>query len=847
MLHTTFANLRSHLRRLLSTGLAVVLGVGFLAATLLIGSSVRGAFDQSFDEWTDGVAVAVRSDSRIGSDEVVAQIGTLDLALAEQVATVDGVGVIAPSVEGSARIIGADGEALGGDGPPTLAGNWVEDDGLNPYDLAEGRAPAAPDEVVIDRRSADLGELSVGDTTTVLTPRPVEVTIVGIGTYGDRDSFGPTTFTAFTTEQAQDLFVGDREQVHQLLVAATPDVDPDALAAEVTALVPDGTEVLTGDELAADLMAMIESDFIGFFETMLLAFAAIALLVATFSIHNTFSILVAQRVRESALLRAIGASRGQVLGAVTIEALLVGAVASGLGVAVGVGLGHLALWAMDGAGFGMGTGLVLSPGRVAVAFAVGVLVTLVASLAPSVQASRVAPLAAIRDTAVERTRASRPRTAVGLGLLGLSAVALVSAPSAGDGAIARAGLGAAGVLVAVVMLGPVVARPVASALGLPVALVRGQSGVLARRNAVRNPRRTAGTASALTLGVAVVALFTVFASSITAAIDDTVARQFGGDLVVASDDFSSAGLSGDLAPAIEELPEVARAVGGGNAVMEIDGDTEYATAIDVARLDGLLDMGVAEGSLADLGPDDLAVSSDMAEDHGWEVGDVVTAIPSPGATEQLRIVALYENTDLLGPVLVHPEMWARHTAQPADVAILVEAAPGVGLDEARAAIAAVTERFDAPAPQDRDEYVDAVAGEVEAILGIVYGLLVVAVLIALMGIANTVSLSVHERTRELGLLRAVGQTRRQLRSMVRWESVIVAVFGTAVGVLLGVVLGWGLLRAISEAEGIATPLAVPVGQLAVIVGIGAVAGILAAWRPARRASRLDVLAAIATD
>ena len=846
MLHTTLKNLRAHLRRLVSTSLSVVLGVGFLAATLVIGDSMRTSFDESFTEANAGLAVSIRSETDLGSDEVARQTGTVDLALAEDVAGLDGVTSVVPYVDGLAQIVAADGDPLGGDGPPTLAGSWIPVPELNPYEIAEGRAPSAPDEVVIDRGSSREGDLAVGDTTTILTPAPVTVTVVGIATFGGEDSFGPTTYAAFTTEQAQELFVGSPDAVHRLLVSSDGSTTDEALAARVEALLPPGLEAMTGAEVTSDQMVQIEDDFIGFFESMLLAFAGVALLVATFSIHNTFSILVAQRTRESALLRALGASRRQVIAAVGGEALLVGVVASAAGLLAGLGLARLAVAVMDAAGMGAVSGLDVQGDAIAISVVVGIVVTLVASLAPTIAASRVPPLAAIRDVATERLHASRWRLAVGAVLLAVSAFGLATSPSADSNAMRQAALSGAGLLIATVALGPVIARPVASALGAPIAALRGHSGLLARRNAVRNPRRTSGTAVALTIGVAVVALFTVFAASVTETIDDTVDRSFGGDLVVASQDFSSGGLSGGLATAIDELPEVERAVGIGNAVVRIDGETEYPSVTDPARLDGLLDIDVQQGALAEMGADGMAVSSDLAHEEGWELGDEV-ALEMADGTETVTIDVVYDSTELLGSTIVHREMWARHTAQTSDVAVLVEAADGVGLAEAKAAVATVTEELSAPTPQDRDEYVDSVAGSIEQVLAVIYGLLVIAVLIALMGIANTMSLSIHERTRELGLLRAVGQTRGQTRSMVRWESVIVAVFGTLTGVVLGVVAGWGLLRTMSEAEGVTTPLTVPVGQLAAVVGIGALAGVLAGHRPARRAGRMDVLQAIATE
>lgn len=846
MLTTTLRSIRAHLRRHVSTGLAVVLGVGFLAATLMIGDSMRSSFGDSFEEANSGLAATVRSAVSLGTEDMARQQGTVDVALADRIAALEGVTDVVPVVDGTAQIVGADGDALGGGGPPTIAGTWIDVDALNPYRVAEGRPPAADDEVVIDRGSAKAGDLAVGDVTTLRTPEVIQVRIVGIATFGEEDSFGPATYAALTAERAQELFVGRPGKVSELRIAAADGVDPDDLADRIEVLLPPDAEVLTADELTADQLAEVEGDFIGFFETMLLGFAVIALLVATFSIHNTFSILVAQRTRHSALLRAVGASRAQVVGAVTLDALFVGVVASLLGLVAGRGLASLAFAGMEAAGFGLGDGVGIQATTVVTSLVVGIGVTLASCLAPALSASRVPPLAAIRETAIEDTGASKLRVGLGTLLLVASAGALVASATGAAGGVATAALGGAGVLVAAVMLGPVIAGPVASALGWPVAAVRGQLGVLARRNAVRNPRRTSGTASALTIGVAIVALFTVFASTITTSIDDVVGESFGGDLVV-SVDFGVAELPASLADDVEALDEIDAAVGAGVGVLAVagtEGDVIYPTVTEPARLDGLIDLDVERGSMADVGADGIAIGSRLAEERGWDVGDQLAFETADGSREVLRVGAVYRTTEVFGEALVHDDVWAAHTAQPSDVAVLLAVAEGVGIDDARAAVTAVTDSYGAPAPLDRDEYVEMVAGQVNQVLGIVYGLLAVAVLIALMGIGNTMSLAVHERTREIGMLRAVGQSRSQVRSMLRWESVIVATFGTVSGVVLGVLVGWGVLAAIGEAEDVVMPLTLPIVPLAVIVGIGALAGVLAGWRPARRAARRDVLTAM---
>ncbi|MGH9233688.1 MAG: FtsX-like permease family protein, partial [Acidimicrobiales bacterium] len=420
----------------------------------------------------------------------------------------------------------------------------------------------------------------------------------------------------------------------------------------------------------------------------------------------------------------------------------------------------------------------------------------------------------------------------------------VTVAGATGGTVPQAGLGALLTLVGVVVLGPIVARPAASALGAPQAARRGMSGTLARRNSMRNPRRTASTASALMIGVAVVSLFTVVAASIKQSIDDTVDEQFAGDLVIVEDDWGT-GLSTELGPAVAELDEVATVSAVANAPLRIDGDDTVATALDPSTLESLVDMGVTEGSLTGLRDDQVAVSEEYVEAHGGALGDVLPVTYADGAAAQPTIGAIYAEDDLLGELIVPRAAYLPHTARPADVVVMIALADGVSEADGERAIQQVADGLGAPDVQTGEEYTEAVAGQVDQMLNVVYGMLVLAIIIALMGIANTLSLSVHERTRELGLLRAVGQTRRQLRAMVRGEAFTVALFGTVVGVGLGLFLGWAMVEALAD-EGF-TSFAVPTTSLVVVLAVGALVGVVAAVRPARRAARLDVLDAIATE
>jgi len=843
MFRTTLRSLVAHKRRLFATCSAVLLGVAFLAGTLVLGDTMTAGFDDLFAKANAGTDAVVRNRNEVGADEATER-GLVDAALADRLAGVDGVAAAVPVIEGYGRIVGADGDPLGGNGPPTVAASWITDPGLNPWHLTAGRAPTAPGEVVIDRASATDGKLAVGDTTTIRLPEPVDVTVVGLAAFGSADSAGPTTYAAFDFDEAARLLLPVPGEATSIRLAAEPGVSQAALVDRIDPLLPAADEALTGAQLTAEMNDDIQADFLGFFRRFLLVFAGVALVVATFSIYNTFSILVAQRTRESALLRALGASRGQVLRSVAVEALVVGIVASALGVAAGLGLAAGLMALFENLGFAVPVpSLVVGAGSVVTAMVVGVIVTLLASIAPALRAARVRPLAALRDVAVDRSAASWPRAAAGA-VLTAAGVAGVIAGTRG-GALALTGLGALATLVGVVVLGPVAARPAAGVLGAPGAALRGLPGALARRNAMRNPRRTAGTASALMVGVAVVSLFTVVGASIKASIDDTVRAQFGGDLVIGADGFTNEGLSPELDRAVAALPEVETTSAVADTPMKVDGHNDVGTAIDPATFDRMLDVGVEQGSLRDLRPDQVAISAAYADDHGLAMGDRLPVTWADGATETPTVGAIYEEPDLVGDITVPLAAYAPHTAHLTDAVLMITVADGVPLPEAERAIQRVADGFGAADVQTVDEYVDAVAGQVDQMLNIVYVLLVLAIVIALMGIANTLSLSIHERTRELGLLRAVGQTRRQLRSMVRGEAATVALFGTVGGVGLGVFLGWAMVDALAD-EGF-TSFAVPTGPLAVVVALGALVGVVAAVRPARRAARLDVLAAIATD
>jgi putative ABC transport system permease protein len=832
MWRTTIASLRGHKRRVLATCSAVLLGVTFLSGTLVLGDTMRAGFGGMFEEANAETDALARSTSTISSEGFSAS-GTIEASLADQLAAVDGVDAAAPLVEGSGQIVGSDGDALGGDGPPTEARNWIEDERLNPYRLDDGR-------------SAEQGDLAIGDTTVVRVPEPVDVTVVGVATFGSQDSMGGTTMAAFTTEEAQALLLPEAGSLTGVVLGAADGVGQDELVERITPLLPDGAEAITGEALTTEQEKEVESDFVSFFETFLLVFAGIALVVATFSIYNTFSIVVAQRTRESALQRAFGASRKQVLASVVVEAVAIGLLASAVGVAAGIALSRGLSSLFDAFDFDLPTSeLVVEPGSIVISMAVGLIATVLAGIAPAVKASRVPPMAALRAAAVDRASSSRIRVAAGL-LVGGIGVGLTVAGATG-GSLPLTGGGALAVVLGVVLFGPVVARPAAAVLGTPTAGVRGASGKLARANAMRNPTRTAGTASALMVGVAVVGMFTVVAASLKAYINDSVEGSLTGDLVLLDDSFSSVGNSPEMTAEIASLPAVETAAGLAAAPVQLDGDDTVVDVADGPQLARVLDMQMDEGSLDDLVGETVALRDTYADDNGLTVGDRLPMGFADGAERDLTVAAVYGSGEFAGDVMLSSEVWSRHAVQETSDIVFIGLADGVGLDEGRTVIQPIVDRYGGTDLRDGEEVVADVSSEIDQILTIVYVLLALAIIIALMSIGNTLSLSIHERTRELGLLRAVGQSRRQLRTMVRGEALTVALFGTAGGIGLGCFLGWALMKTVTTVDNIPWAFDLPVGQLMFVFVLGGMVGLVAAMRPARRAAKLDILTAIAAD
>jgi len=847
MFRVTLKNLAARKLRLLTTSLAVLLGVSFMAGTLVLTDTIGKTFDTLLADANNGTDAYVRGETALDG-EFGEQRVRLDAATVETIRHIDGVAAAEGHIEAYAQLVDDDGNLIGNpdQGAPVMGGEWMTNDELNMFDLAEGRAPERDLEVVIDKGSAKAGHFAIGDTAKVLTKDgPLDVLVVGLASFAGTDSPGGAGVTMFTQEAAQ-AHLTEPGRVDAIKVLAEDGVSPEELVSRIEAALPDGNEVLTGAEITAEQQQSFQ-DGMSFFNIFLTVFAFIALFVGAFIIYNSFSILVAQRSKEMAMMRAIGARRRQVLGSVLIEAVAVGLIASFAGLLGGIGVASGLKALLSGMGIDLpGGSVVVASSTVIISLVAGLGVSVASAVFPARRASKVPPIAAMRDVALDTSGSSRKRAVSGFGLTGLG-VAAIASGLFGSAGIAAVGLGAMIVFVGVSVLGPILAAPLSRVIGAPLPRLKGMSGTLARENAMRNPKRTSATAAALMIGVALVGMITVLASSIKASVRESVQESFTGDLVVDSGSWGeSGGFSTDLAPKLAALPELAAVTPHRMAAAEVDGHGTAVDAYDTTALQAIVDLDITSGSIDDLGANGIALDDDRAEDNGWAVGDTIPVRFAETGVRQFTIAAIFDTeSDSVGGNLISLAAYDANVADVFDIEVFALAADGVDLDTARNAVTTVTDAYPQAEVLDREAYIGAQTENMDMLLNLIYALLGLAVLIALLGIANTLALSIFERTRELGLLRAVGMTRSQLRATVRYEAVIIALLGTGMGLAVGTGFGWVIVQALSG-EGLGT-FTLPVNSLVILTVVGAIAGVGAAILPARRAARLDVLGAIVSD
>lgn len=843
MRRVTLRGLAARKLRLSLTALAIVLGVTFVTGTLVLGDTLNRTFDDLVGTAYQHVSFQIRGTASLPGADTTPNSTTnrrpVPASIASAVARVPGVGYVHGSVGGYAQFLARNGDAIGGGGGSTLGFSFDPSRRLSPYRLVAGHAPTAADDVIMDKATATKYHFAVGDRVLMNLPdRAQRFTVSGIVTYGSADNLAGVTLAGFDLGTAQRLFHA-RGRFDTISVLARPGADNVRLQRAIARVLPAGVEVVSGQTVANELSTAV-NNALSFISTALLIFAAIALFVGAFTIFNTLSITVGQRTRELALLRLVGAGRGQVFGSVLGEAAVTGFAASLVGLGLGV-LAALGLKALLNA-FGItlpSAPLVFEARTPIVAIAVGVTVTVISAIAPARRAVRIPPVAALSEQSPDLPEALR-RWRVRTGAVIAAAGVAVTVAGVSSAAVALVGLGALCVFAAAAMLVPLAARPLSSALGRPLVSLLGVPGRLGRENSMRNPRRTAQTAAALMIGLALVSTIAVLGASLSASAASQVDSAVNADYIITG----SGGFSRSVVPAVSHLPRVTTATAVYQGQFEFRGALTSLAAATPTRLAQTVNLHIVAGSGGPaMAAGRLLVDANTARDDQLSVGSPVRVIFAQTGPVTMRIGGLFQPNPLVGSFVVGDRFFASHFDHPLPTGVLLRTAPGAPPLDAqlnRALVPYANVGF-----KTRAQFEAAQKSKVNQQLGLVYVLLALAIVVALIGIVNTLMLSVFERTHEIGLLRAVGMKRPQVRAMIRSESVIVALFGAVVGILIGTGLGIALAAALRN--GGVTNLSVPVASLIGFLALAAVLGLSAATWPARRAARLDVLRAIAVE
>ncbi|MFA6299147.1 MAG: FtsX-like permease family protein [Nocardioides sp.] len=830
--------------RLLMSTFAIVLGVAFVAGSLIFSDTLSRSFTALFASTVGDVVVRP-----VGGTTGAGTLSSLTVpaSLLDELEETPGVARVDGNVSAfGVYVVGEDGKVIGGLGPPALGVNYNDAPaaGGEGLELVEGKAPSGVDEVALDQATADKAGYEFGDTVELLTPRgdsKLSPTLVGLAGFPDGGSLNGATLAMFDTETSQALFLEGRDEYNDVWVTAEEGVSQDELRDAVTEVLPEGIEAVTGDE-AADESASQLLEAVSFITTFLLIFAGIALVVGSFLIVNTFSILVAQRSRELALLRALGASTRQVVRSVQLEAFVLGVIGSTIGLGLGVLLA-MALRVLF-AQFGLdlsGQPMIFGARTVLASYLVGVLVTMAAAWLPARRTAKISPVQAMRDDIALTESSIHHRfwrglalAVVGMVVLALGLGDIVEVPYGGW----LIGAGVLFILLGVAAMSPVISRPFLAGARSLFARLFGSIGNLAGQNSLRNPRRTTATASALMIGLALACTMSIVGDSAKASVDQSVEESFVGDYVVSNV------FGGEFNPTIaDQMADV----DGVEAVVRQryqfqDFGGEGISAVDPATVDRL-ELTVVEGDLSDFTDGSVIVQESYADEEGLGVGDPVEVEVPTGKTEW-RVAAVFEDNPLIYlPVVTTLTTLEKAGYEPADNALTIFAEPGA--DDLQAGLDAVVEELPIVTVKDQAAFAEEQREPIDQFVLIIFALLGLALIIAVLGIVNTLALSVIERTREVGLLRAIGVSRSQLRWMITLESVVISVLGAVLGVILGIGFGVVLMYAVRD-EGLEV-ISVPYGQLAVFLALSVLIGMLAAVLPARRAARLDVLEAIATE
>ncbi|MGW4383127.1 ABC transporter permease [Kitasatospora sp. NPDC004531] len=855
MYRTALRNVLAHKGRLLMTALAVMLGTAFVAGTLVFSDTMGQAMRNSYSSSYSDVSVLVtdnkaREGGRGGDgpkspDEKKQQ--PLTDATVKDLTALPGVERARGVVAGFTGVADKQGNLVGA-AWSSRGANFVPDgSGQDPrYPMAQGRGPKAAGEIALDQKAADKAGYHVGDKVRVAGNGAAEdTTLVGVFTTDDPQVSSGGTLVLMDTATAQQRLLEPGRYSSIVLTAKSGAAESALLDAARAKLPADSVDLQTGQELKDEQTKMVASSVSGM-KTMLLVFAGISLFVGVFIIVNTFTMLIAQRLKELALLRAVGAGRAQVTNSVLIEALLIGVIASAAGLLAGIGIGAGMQSLIHAMNEGMPTGsLVIAPVTVIATVVVGIVVTVLSALIPAIRASRIPPVAAMSSGDLPSTqRGLVIRNTIGAVVAGGGiALILAGASKSGSGAQAMLELGAPLTLIGVFVLLPLLSRPVIALVGPLLAKVFGTPGKLARRNAVRNPRRTASTAAALTIGLTLVTALTVIGNSVTSAVTKAVGSSMKADYVLSM--ANGRELSKDLPALIGKADGVAAVSPVANVMWTVDGQDRAIMGIDAAAFDQLVALDLTSGSTGALKQGQILVNDEFAEKHHLAQGSTVKVEVSEDTKIDLTVGGVFERNDGVSPIIASTQLIGQHEPDPYVNEIMVK-----GTDGPSAALKQSIKQATGNNPVievlTEKDMVEQFSRIITTMLNIMYGLLGMAVIVAVLGVINTLAMSVFERKREIGMLRAIGLDRRGIKRMVRIESVVISLFGAVIGVLLGCFLAWASARVLSaELKGLTT--VIPYGSVLLFLALAALVGIIAAMWPARRASRMDILGSIKTD
>ncbi|WP_406394637.1 ABC transporter permease [Streptomyces sp. NBC_00887] len=844
MLRTALRNVLAHKARLLMTVLAVMLGVAFVSGTLVFADTLSHAFRSQSAKSYDDVAVAVTSygDPNSAEKEPGLSQETLD-----RIAGLDGVTAVHGRVDGFAGVADPDGKLIGGTfGSPKGSNFAPGKDGKDAaYVFTDGSGPLSAGQIALDEGTAAKGKYTVGDRVRVATNGPVkEFTLSGVFTTDDGEVNAGGSLVLFETAVAQEQYL-KRGFYQELTVTAAPGADDAKILDAVEPLLPEGAEAKTGQALADEQAKDIEQG-LGALKQVLLGFAGIALFVGVFLISNTFSMLVAQRTKELALMRAVGASRRQITRSVLVEAAIVGVIASAIGFALGIGL---AVGLRSGmAAFGMkvpGGPLVLSATPVLAALAVGVLITMFAAWLPGRRAAKIPPVAAMSSVhAVATTKSLVVRNSIGAVITAIGAVGIVAgADRGGDEGRILIAAGAFFALIGIIVLIPLLSRPVIAAIRPLLVGPFGVAGKLAGQNAVRNPRRTGATASALAIGLTLVTGLSVLGVTVGAALDKMTTDNIKADYMVSM--ASGGDLDQSALTALEKAPGAVAVSPQQSSYLDIDGEFASASAVTPGAIEKVLNVQVVSGGIGSLGKGQIAVAEKTSKNRGWKVGDSLPVTFDDKSRGTLTVGAVFKDSEFLSPVLVSTSVVNPHEVKPYIPQIFVKMDGGPTAANEKAVLGALGEN-PAIRVMDQQDIRDEFGGTINLMLNILYGLLAMALIIAVLGVVNTLAMSVFERQHEIGMLRAIGLDRRRVKRMVRLEAVVISVFGALIGIGLGSFLGWAIGESIrSSIPGYA--LVLPWDRIGIFLVLAALVGVLASLWPARSAAKLNMLTAIKTE